>query len=270
PGELDRLADQGLVQPERGGTANHPQRAGEQRLVQLAVDAQQGPDARAGRLGRDGQPAQLEQALHADHRLGLDRGRQLGVGLARAAEHDLGRAADAGPGDAGQGQFAPGGHLEPVDLGGQRGEHVGMSVRLHRVQQGGVLGQRRPYRRGGLRQGCPVIYVRAARRRGRQHRGEDPLGNGFGHARWYPAPTIGAVILGAGSAGSAVEVWAQAERYLGVGTRTYSRFSADLDVDDAYHPQRGLTSFEVPTYWIPDGVGSYLTNGLASDLHALY
>jgi hypothetical protein len=78
------------------------------------------------------------------------------------------------------------------------------------------------------------------------------------------------VILGAGSTGSVVDVWAQAERYLGVGTRTYSRFSADLDVDDAYHPQRGLASFEVPTYWIPDGTGSYLTNGLPSELHALY
>jgi hypothetical protein len=78
------------------------------------------------------------------------------------------------------------------------------------------------------------------------------------------------VILGAGATLSAVDVWAQAERYLGVGTRTYSRFSADLDVDDAYHPQRGLAAFEVPTYWIPDGAGSYLTNGLASELHALY
>ena len=75
------------------------------------------------------------------------------------------------------------------------------------------------------------------------------------------------MILGAGSA---VDVWAQAERYLGVGTRSYSRFSADLDVDDAYHPQRGAESFEVPTFWVPDGVGEYLTNGLTSLLHQLY
>jgi len=65
-------------------------------------------------------------------------------------------------------------------------------------------------------------------------------------------------------------VWAQAERYLGVGTRSYSRFSADLDVDDAYHPQRGSDSFEVPTFWVADGVGEYLTNGLPSALHQLY
>ena len=64
--------------------------------------------------------------------------------------------------------------------------------------------------------------------------------------------------------------WAQAERYLGVGTRSYSHFSADLDVDDAYHPQRGRPSFEVPTFWVPDGVGEYLTNGLPSSLHGLY
>jgi hypothetical protein len=75
------------------------------------------------------------------------------------------------------------------------------------------------------------------------------------------------VILGTGTP---LELWTQAERYLGAGTRTYSRFSADLDVDDAYHPQRGRASFEVPTFWVPDGVGEYLTSGLASDLHALY
>jgi hypothetical protein len=75
------------------------------------------------------------------------------------------------------------------------------------------------------------------------------------------------VILGTGAA---LEVWTQAERYLGVGTRTYSRFSADLDVSDAYHPQRGPDSFEVPTFWVPDGVGEYLGNDLASNLTPLY
>jgi hypothetical protein len=75
------------------------------------------------------------------------------------------------------------------------------------------------------------------------------------------------VIVGAGSA---LDTWMQAERYLGVGTRTYSRFSADLDVDDTYHPQRGAASFEVPTFWIPDGAGEYLGNGLGSPLHARY
>ena len=75
------------------------------------------------------------------------------------------------------------------------------------------------------------------------------------------------MILGTGTA---LSVWTQAERYLGAGTRTYSRFSADLDVDEAYHPQRGRVSFEVPTFWVPDGVGEYLTNGLGSELHAHY
>jgi hypothetical protein len=66
------------------------------------------------------------------------------------------------------------------------------------------------------------------------------------------------------------DVWPYAERYLGLGTRTYSRFAADLDVDDAYHPQRGPATFDLPTFWIPDEAGAYLTNGIHSGLHALY
>jgi hypothetical protein len=66
------------------------------------------------------------------------------------------------------------------------------------------------------------------------------------------------------------EVWQQAERYLGGRTRSYSSFSADMDVDDAYHPQRGPASFEVPTFRIPDDAGAYLSNGIGSTLHALY
>ena len=66
------------------------------------------------------------------------------------------------------------------------------------------------------------------------------------------------------------EVWQQAERYLGGRTRSYSTFSADMDVDDAYHPQRGRASFEVPTFRVPDDAGAYLSNGIGSTLHALY
>jgi hypothetical protein len=66
------------------------------------------------------------------------------------------------------------------------------------------------------------------------------------------------------------ELWPYAERYLGHRTRSYSTFAADMEVDDAYHPQRGPASFEVPTFRIPHEAGAYLRNGIASDLHALY
>jgi hypothetical protein len=66
------------------------------------------------------------------------------------------------------------------------------------------------------------------------------------------------------------ETWQYAERYLGHRTRSYSPFSADMDVDDAYHPQRGPAGFDLPTFRIPHAEGSYLSNGIGSDLHALY
>jgi hypothetical protein len=78
---------------------------------------------------------------------------------------------------------------------------------------------------------------------------------------------IALVIL---SALDKADVWPYAERYLGVGTRSYSRFAPDLDVDDAYHPQRGPATFELPTFWITDGAGEYLTNSIGSALHRLY
>ena len=64
--------------------------------------------------------------------------------------------------------------------------------------------------------------------------------------------------------------WEYAERFLGGGTRTYSSYSADLEIDDEYHPQRGRPTFTVPTFWVPDGQGSFLRNGIASELPALY
>jgi hypothetical protein len=66
------------------------------------------------------------------------------------------------------------------------------------------------------------------------------------------------------------ELWPYAERYLGHRTRSYSTFAADMEVDDAYHPQRGPASFELPTFRIPHEAGAYLRNGIASSLHALY
>ena len=66
------------------------------------------------------------------------------------------------------------------------------------------------------------------------------------------------------------QLWQYAERYLGVGTRAYSQYSADLDIDDAYHPQRGPLSFALPTFWVPYDSGEYLTNTIGSRLHSLY
>jgi hypothetical protein len=67
-----------------------------------------------------------------------------------------------------------------------------------------------------------------------------------------------------------IDIWPYAERFLGQGTRTYSQYSADMQVADAFHPQRGRPTFDLPTFWIPDDAGSYLTNGIDSHLHATY
>ncbi len=64
--------------------------------------------------------------------------------------------------------------------------------------------------------------------------------------------------------------WRYAERYLGAGTRTYSRFAADLEISPTYHPQHGAPSFAVPTFWLEPHHGAWLCNGLASPLPALY
>ena len=60
-----------------------------------------------------------------------------------------------------------------------------------------------------------------------------------------------------------LRTWEYAERYLGVGTRTYSPFAADLDVSPGCHPQLGHDSFTVPTFWVSDEQGSYLRSGLS-------
>jgi hypothetical protein len=65
-------------------------------------------------------------------------------------------------------------------------------------------------------------------------------------------------------------VWGYAERYLGVGTRSYSTFAADLEISEEYHPQRGRDTFTVETFVVPDGLGTYLGNGMGSGLHELY
>ncbi|GAA2636800.1 hypothetical protein GCM10010399_82340 [Dactylosporangium fulvum] len=67
-----------------------------------------------------------------------------------------------------------------------------------------------------------------------------------------------------------IALWQYAERYLGVGTRTYSPYAADLDIADEYHPQRGVASFDLPTFRVPAGLGTYLRAGVPSALHDLY
>ncbi|MEU7866795.1 hypothetical protein [Dactylosporangium sp. NPDC049140] len=54
-----------------------------------------------------------------------------------------------------------------------------------------------------------------------------------------------------------IALWQYAERYLGVGTRTYSPYAADLDIADAYHPQRGAATFELPTFRVPASLAGY-------------
>jgi hypothetical protein len=64
--------------------------------------------------------------------------------------------------------------------------------------------------------------------------------------------------------------WRYAERYLGVGTRAYSRFSGDLEISESYHPQRGAERFVVPTFRVTAGQGTFLSNGVESTLTKLY
>jgi hypothetical protein len=67
-----------------------------------------------------------------------------------------------------------------------------------------------------------------------------------------------------------IALWQYAERYLGVGTRTYSSFSADLEISADYHPQLGRRSFQVPTFRVCPGEGSYLRGAIDSTLHEAY
>jgi hypothetical protein len=56
-----------------------------------------------------------------------------------------------------------------------------------------------------------------------------------------------------------IALWQYAERYLGVGTRSYSSYAADLDIDRRYHPQFGDPSFALPTFVVPADRGGSLT-----------
>jgi hypothetical protein len=67
-----------------------------------------------------------------------------------------------------------------------------------------------------------------------------------------------------------IALWQYAERYLGVGTRTYSPYAADLDIAERYHPQLGAAAFELPTFRVPPPLGAYRRSGAASAVPALY
>jgi hypothetical protein len=69
--------------------------------------------------------------------------------------------------------------------------------------------------------------------------------------------------------GDPAATWQYAERYLGGGTRSYSRFAADSDLAAEHHPQHGATRFRVPTFWVDPPRAGILT-GLPSPLPALY
>ena len=56
-----------------------------------------------------------------------------------------------------------------------------------------------------------------------------------------------------------IGLWQYAERYLGVGTRSYSAYAGDLEIDRRYHPQLGEPSFPLRTYVVPAGRGGSLT-----------
>jgi ferric iron reductase FhuF-like transporter len=64
--------------------------------------------------------------------------------------------------------------------------------------------------------------------------------------------------------------WQYAERYLGGGTRTYSRYAADLEISPRFHPQHGAPRFVVPSFWLDPGRGAYLESAIPSELHRIY
>jgi hypothetical protein len=64
--------------------------------------------------------------------------------------------------------------------------------------------------------------------------------------------------------------WQYAERYLGGGTRTYSRYAGDLEISPRFHPQHGAARFGVPTFWVGPERGRYAEGAIPSPLHRLY
>jgi hypothetical protein len=69
---------------------------------------------------------------------------------------------------------------------------------------------------------------------------------------------------------SVLTLWEEAERYLGVGTRDFSRFASDMEVSPQYLPQAETGSFELESFWVEPDAGEYLTVDPSSTLHSLY
>lgn len=67
-----------------------------------------------------------------------------------------------------------------------------------------------------------------------------------------------------------IEWWHAAERYLGGGTRTYSKYADITDISPVFHPQWGTRSFTMPSFWVPETLGGLRTNSIASALPQLY
>ena len=66
------------------------------------------------------------------------------------------------------------------------------------------------------------------------------------------------------------QVWQDAERYLTLGARTYSPFCNIMDVAKRHRPQDGDRTFELESFWLSYDIGSYIANGVHSELHDLY
>ncbi|WP_327099104.1 hypothetical protein OIE68_10085 [Nocardia vinacea] len=65
-------------------------------------------------------------------------------------------------------------------------------------------------------------------------------------------------------------LWTSAERYLGAGTRNYSRYSAEMPVSADYHPQGSAPGFQLPTFWVDSEHGEYRRTSASSPLHDIY
>ena len=67
-----------------------------------------------------------------------------------------------------------------------------------------------------------------------------------------------------------IDAWLYAERYVGGGTRTYSKFSADSEGDRNYDPIYGSPTYDLQTYKIPLDKGRVMTQDFGRGLQSLY
>lgn len=66
------------------------------------------------------------------------------------------------------------------------------------------------------------------------------------------------------------ECWITAERYLGGGTRSYSKFAGVSEVSAGCDPRGEAESFRVTSRWVPAPLGRMLTGRTSSELSRLY